>query len=694
MNMEFRKIDYIPIKTTSMKESEVTTYLSPENIVLFQEKKDGLNSTKRFDFGRFCFLRKEYKHKQNLTSGKLEIRVDPLSLLPDRRNLIRQTISYIRESYGTESTIIDKASKLISFFLFLEREVKDDEWPSTECKALSCYRKYVEHLIIRSRLPKTSKNSISTNGAASYGKIARELIEFTYGFSRQEIERKIPSIPFENKILHISQKSKIERHEFIKTCLSIFEQFHESILDSKPLPWKIDLSNTGYNRAFIWGGRSSIKSIFDRYFYGDNGQMVSINDFIESLNSLGYNKPSDIVKIDGFGNGNRSNAIRWFKNRQERWIEINRNKNIYDGMMYTSWEIAVQCFWYCFIAATGLNYSVASSLIYGSEEYIPQRGYTFPGLKVRAGNKIIYAEFKKKFEKYFKKFVELREWAVSKLNIDPPIWFFLFIDEGQCINRNGIQRIIGERRIKLDSYKKISSGTSIPLMSIFKRNNIPINVITPSELRDGVSFDLLKITNGNSIVVSHKLNNTIETVNKFYSKANKEDAYPELANYYSKVIERVKLTGKSDPDEIPIRIINDQKPDNLPIGNCENNNFFEPKKSNKFPDDAPNPDCSRSETCLFCEHFSIHVDKEGLNKLLSFRELFPLIKERTESIDHYISIFAPIEGRIEEILEYIKKKFPEKVELIEEISTDISEGNLDDFWSHHFNFLTELGYIK
>ena len=231
-------------------------------------------------------------------------------------------------------------------------------------------------------------------------------------------------------------------------------------------------------------------------------------------------------------------------------------------------------------------------------------------------------------------------------------------------------------------------------MSIFKRNNIPINVITPSELRDGVSFDLLKITNGNSIVVSHKLNNTIETVNKFYSKANKEDAYPELANYYSKVIERVKLTGKSDPDEIPIRIINDQEPDNLPIGNCENNNFFEPKKSNKFPDDAPNPDCSRSETCLFCEHFSIHVDKEGLNKLLSFREIFPLIKERTESIDHYISIFAPIEGRIEEILEYIKKKFPEKVELIEEISTDISEGNLDDFWSHHFNFLTELGYIK
>jgi len=362
--------------------------------------------------------------------------------------------------------------------------------------------------------------------------------------------------------------------------------------------------------------------------------------------------------------------------------------------MYTSWEIAVQCFWYCFIAATGLNYSVASSLIYGSEEYIPQRGYTFPGLKVRAGNKIIYAEFKKKFEKYFKKFVELREWAVSKLDIDPPVWFFLFIDEGQCINRNGIQRIIGERRIKLDSYKKISSGTSIPLMSIFKRNNIPINVITPSELRDGVSFDLLKITNGNSIVVSHKLNNTIETVNKFYSKANKEDAYPELANYYSKVIERVKLTGKSDPDEIPIRIINDQEPDNLPIGNCENNNFFEPKKSNKFPDDAPNPDCSRSETCLFCEHFSIHVDKEGLNKLLSFREIFPLIKERTESIDHYISIFAPIEGRIEEILEYIKKKFPEKVELIEEISTDISEGNLDDFWSHHFNFLTELGYIK
>jgi hypothetical protein len=572
--------------------------------------------------------------------------------------------------------------------------VEDDEWPSTEYKALSCYQKYVEHLTIRSRLPKTSKNSISTNGAASYGKLARELIEFAYGFSRQEIERKIPSIPFENRGPSFSQKSKSERHEFIKTCLSIFEQFHESILDSKPLPWKIDLSNTGYNRAFIWGGRSSIKSMFDRYFYGENGQMVSINDFIESLNSLGYNKPGDIVKIDGLGNGDRSSAIRWFKNRQERWIEINSNKNIYDGMMYTSCEIAVQCFWYCFIAVTGLNYSVASSLVYGSEEYIPQNGYTFSGLKVRAGNKIIHAEFKKKFEKYFNKFVELRAWAVSKLAIDPPVWFFLFLDDEQSINRNGIQRIIGERKIRSSSYKKISHGTSLPLMSIFKKNNIPIKVITPSELRDGVSLDFLKISNGNSTIVSHKLSNTIETVNRAYSKVNEEDAYPELANYYSKVIERVKLTGKSNPDEIPVRIINDNKPDNLPIGSCENNNHLKPKKSNNFSDYAPNPDCSRSETCLFCEHFAIHADKKGLKKLLSFRELLPLIKERTESIDHYISIFAPIEGRVEEILEYIKKKFPEKIELIEEILTDVSEGDLDDFWSHHFNFLIELGYIK
>jgi hypothetical protein len=410
--------------------------------------------------------------------------------------------------------------------------------------------------------------------------------------------------------------------------------------------------------------------------------MVTFEELSKILDSLGFDKTR------------RATINPWFRNRQRRWNEINNNNNIYDGFLYTSWEIAVRCFWYCFISATGLNYSVASNLVYGSEEYIPQRGYVFSGLKVRAGNKVVHAEFRKPFEKYFKKFQELRGWAVSILNKDPDLWFFLFADYESKKNITGIQRLIGEREIHKDLYIKIPSASSVALKSIFEKNDIPVKVIGPKDLRQGVSFDWYKLSDGDTTLVAQKLGNSISTVQQAYSSVNEEDAYPELTNYYSKVIERVKSIGQSAPGVIPVKIITNNKDDNLPVGNCENSTFVKPKKAAQFSDAAPDPDCARSETCLFCEFFAIHVDKIGLKKLLSFRELFPLIKERSGSIDRYISIFAPIEGRIEEILKYIKESYPEKIGLLEEVEIEVSEGEFDDFWEHHFNFLIELGYAE
>ncbi|WP_139839412.1 hypothetical protein [Halomonas sp. CSM-2] len=697
MNMQFRKTNHLYLKANSLKEAEIVTPFQPENVILFQDDKVGTKPPRRYDFGKFCFTRRDSRvfYTPNPFNGIREVRVDPSSFRPERVHFIGSVISFLREQNGSENSILDKSAKILTFLKFVEDMLDQGEWPQNEHNALVCYKKYVEHLAHRARLAKGSKDAIATNGAFAYATIVRNLIQSAYNISQHEIERKVPSIRSSRNSSGKEPAAKCDRQEFVYVCLSIFEQLHEVILNRKPYPWRIDLLNAGIDKSFIWQGRVSKPGIYTDYYFRTNGQIKSLEEFTSMLESSGFTKTFDIVSFEGHGRSPRNSVEKNFRLKVAEINEINNNEERYNGQLQNLYDIATICFWYCFLAATGLNYSVAKNLQYGSEEYIPQRGYVFSGLKVRAGNKTVYAEFKKNFEKYFNKFIKLRSWAVSQLyKAPPPLWFFLFDDVETFKNNVRIVSLRKVRQINKNSYREIPSGTINSLKVMLVRYKIPVKIISASTLRKGVSFDFYKLSGGNTALVAQKLGNTFGTVQRAYSSVNAEDAYPELVDYYSKVIEKVKTTGHSVPGCIPIRIIEDAETDNLPVGNCINTNFVKPRKANQFGEGAPEPDCARSETCLFCEFFAIHADRSGLKKLLSFRELLPLIKERSGSVDRYISIFSPIEGRIEEILQHIKKAYPEKNDLLNEVSEEVLEGELDDFWEHHFNFLIELGYAK
>jgi len=694
MSMQFRKINYMPLKANSLKEAEMVVPFRAENVVLFKKEEYHQNKFKYWDLGRFCFTKKASKKSLNPFNTNREFTVDLSSFSTNRRFFVERAAYFVRETQSSERTLEDLVTKVMRFFLFVE-EMSDDHWPHNKENALHCYEKYVEELLHRTRLPRNKKAAMAPNSAAAIGKAARDLISFAYEIDPREIERKIPSLEFTGGAHREDPKSKSDRQDFVLVCLSIFEQFHAAILDRKPFPWRIDLTNAGINQTFMWGGKQSLKTLYDDYFYKPSGETVTLDELLAILDSDGFEKANDIVKINGTGNTRRSSVIAWFKERDRHWKEVNNDIDVYNGLLLTSYEFATRCFFFCFLAATALNYSVAARLIHGSEEYIPERGYVFPGLKVRAGNKVVYATFKKNFEKFFKKFKELRSWAVSKLEIEPSLWFFLFEDPESNGGKNGIQRLHGARNIAKDSFRKLPGGTYKSLNTIFDKYNIPVKSIAPKELREGVAFDWYRLSGNDAKATSIKLGNTVETVQKAYSEVNAEDAYPEMLDYYDRVVERVKSVGRSSPGSIPVKIIQDDGgSDNLPVGNCDNESFVKPKKAAQFSEGAPEPDCARSETCLFCEFFALHADKPGLKKLLSFRELFPLIKERTGSIDRYIEVFSPIEGRLDEILEHIKETFPDKASLLEEVAAEVSEGELDEFWEHHFNFLIELGYAE
>ncbi|WP_417552382.1 hypothetical protein [Marinomonas fungiae] len=701
MGMQFRPASYLPIKANSLKEAETLSGLHPENIILIEDQKSGKQSVRSFDFGRFCYTRKDLSKNQfNEQTGLKQFRIDSSSFRPERRNFIAKTIEFIREQRGAESSVIDIAGNLTHFFFFLEKSIDEDEWPSTMEKSLTCYQKYVDNISHRMRLPRTAKQALKGRSGYAFTNTARELVCSAHGLSKQDIERIIPSLVVSRSdpIEQDQIASKSDRQKFVHFCLSIFEQLHESILNQRPFPWRIDLSNAGIDKTFIWAGQPSSspkRSIYTDLFYDESGAIFSEEKHEQILNSLGFTRSGDLIKINGSGNSNRSSVNSWFRKKRAYFHELNTNDDLYESCLRTSYELATYCFWYSFLAATSLNYSVASELRVGSEEYIPERGYVFSGLKVRARNKTVHAEFKKQFQRFFIKFQELRSWAVSQLDKEPPIWFFLFERSKETkIAAKGTAHLHKKSDFDRSSYRLIPNCMASTLKSIVRTWEIDVELFPPRMIRQGVSFDFYKLSGSDSGIVAQKLGSSISTVQQAYSRVNEEDSPPELADYYNRVITSVKAVGRSDSNHIPVRIIDDDSTDNLPVGNCDNSDFVKPKKAEQFTEGAPDPDCARSETCLFCEFFAIHADETGLRKLLSFRELFPLLKERAGSIDRYIAVFAPIEGRIEEILEHIKKSYLYKAALIEEISEEVSEGDLDEFWSHHFNFLIELGYAE
>ena len=206
-----------------------------------------------------------------------------------------------------------------------------------------------------------------------------------------------------------------------------------------------------------------------------------------------------------------------------------------------------------------------------------------------------------------------------------------------------------------------------------------INWIPLSKIRATIA-NIYNNESNSSLIVAQKLSNTPEIVTSSYSEVTENQALSEMTNIFSEIAKVAPI--------ISTKIIHSEseKANNLntDMGHCISKS---PNLDSTYHGlDLDPPHCSNAISCLFCENYVVHTDEEDIRKLLSAKKVF----EMANSPLNVESIYTVLQ-KINEIFTLIKVNYPDKENQIIEISKEINQGKLTDFFGTMMNLLTDLG---
>ncbi|HCA5151952.1 TPA: hypothetical protein MW187_003561, partial [Acinetobacter baumannii] len=209
--------------------------------------------------------------------------------------------------------------------------------------------------------------------------------------------------------------------------------------------------------------------------------------------------------------------------------------------------------------------------------------------------------------------------------------------------------------------------------SIFKATTA-----TNKELRKNVANNYLNSTNSLTLT-SIKLGNTPKVLDKFYSDASFKEVAHQITDYFDHFEKNIILKGRNSNNIISVKF-DSKHVKNTVIGNCATPS---PKLISGFNEQITILECKNPKSCLFCENYVIFLNKEDLRKLISLKfvlEYNNQIKEEKIRIIY----------RIDEILNFIIAKNQHLKKMIVEITEEVYEGFLDEYWNNHLNMLIEM----
>lgn len=175
-------------------------------------------------------------------------------------------------------------------------------------------------------------------------------------------------------------------------------------------------------------------------------------------------------------------------------------------------------------------------------------------------------------------------------------------------------------------------------------------------------------------IMQHKL----PTALRNYSNGSAESAQEEMGDFLRQV-HAVVLEGRHTT---PIE-------EARGAGGCVSKN----NPCSVLPDPPVQPDCKRSEGCVFCDKYRVHADETDVRKLLSAR----FVVERTAALainaEEYDRVFGGTMTQIDRLLSEICSVLPSMNDTIQRISKEVSRGMLDSYWSIKLGELIEAGIL-
>lgn len=636
--MEYRS--EIIINITDKK----TEVLKPEMTVL-EFYTD--NSYRNCDIGSWCYLKRSNTRKPNQKSRP----VAKESIVKDRIKYVERIIEGLRASTNSQVTVYSYATKIAKFIDFADSKgmalSNDENW-------IESVYSYYEHLVLCTRLADGTKGSLKERSAASELFAAKKALAWALELADNEVSFIIPHIK-ESKSESLPGDD-LERNQFIQVLLAIFERFSDILINAKPFPFVLDLSHWGCGKHVFSRSSHLSEDSNTTSFVNDDATIVPRQEvrgrYANWRECVGVMSVYDV----------------WIK-RLNKTNSLNtdlQRKAIYNYAMY--------CYYLAFIGFVGTNHGVNSRLRLSScEKSEPinikaPRGYSFTGLKIRAGNKTIYPTMGKEFYQFHKKYEKLRQWGEIEFELGiQRLGFFRISDIGNCAPLN---------KTATDTLKEWLIG------------HFPnVKWHSPRKLRQGVSWSFWNLSDGDINTVAWKLQNDVKTTLKSYSNPPKISGLKELSTFMNEMWNKA-IDSSRRTKYIPVQINNGLH--KTPAGHCNASDLSQAKRIEGFTDFAPEPNCSRSETCFFCEQYVLHADEEDIHLIFSLKALLPYAQKRAANEVSYAIKFAPILYRVDEIIEELIKQFPEKKYLVDDAMNKVNQGILSKHWQSHFDLLSDL----
>lgn len=302
---------------------------------------------------------------------------------------------------------------------------------------------------------------------------------------------------------------------------------------------------------------------------------------------------------------------------------------------------------YDIIPQTKTRITVRSSQSNSDSEY-------FRGIKNRAKYSVVEFEITKTFLPLFKKYLTFREKLLTRYNLKCDYLFF-----------SGFNRLL----IKVG---KLSSDEN--LRHFFKEYFPEIRHPSMRELRATKSDKILSKTNDVQ-TVAQILQNSPETVKKYYAMGTTEDHIKELGDFLGNVSKQI--LHKRDKSEILNSAGSCYEQIPIPIKN----------------DNAIKTDCTTGEGCLFCENYRIHSDDIDVRKLFSMKYVINSTQYQSKNKTQFDRIFIPVIKRIDYFIAEIENIDSKTKKMVKKINDEVFlDGLLDPYWDTKLDSLEQLEY--
>lgn len=614
-----------------------------------------------FDVGSWCFG--EVKKRNHINKVRP---VNLKSYKKDRANCIRNILIKFLEESQSFFTLKIKIKTVDAIFNYINEYYSSSILTNLN-EAIEIYKGYTNYLLNQIRELSAGAKLSDLDKYSLKQKILRLLLEFSSGVSSHNFLSTVRKIKSDKANRPISPDRKNDINLFVRCQLEIFESIANFILNEKKLPFVLDLrdyNNRKYIMEFNIQKKESI--IKDEFFYDSEDQIVSIDRFLMNI------EHSDIYVKSNYSKKTIKELYKYKINKINEFNDLEFNKC---SIKIKLSNIAILAFAKAFIAVTGANEAVLLELKFGKFEYLSSRkGMRAYGSKIRAGGKKVTLEFGILFKKYFELYLKLRDYLLTKFNPESLSEVFDKLFFNIPLNNNSKRKKFS----KLDNV--FFSKYNNMMKNVFK-----IDVICNRELRRNVGNCYLNIVN-DSALVAEKLNNTPKTVVKNYSDVSFDEMATQLSEYYEALRASTILRYRFNNELIGVQIKEKNINNNdfsTPIGNCAEPI---PVLKSEFNNQSLQPSCNKLETCLFCQNYIININNVDIKKILSLRMILNNLKIKTDEVEQVIF-------RINEILEFMKMKYPYSKKILNSVIDEVEEGYLDDFWLEHLKLLIDLEEI-